>query len=436
MTTSPSALRRDPAAAAGHGASRRGLRRGLRAARGAGRDRRRGLRRLLDVRQRLQLLDVREGWERELGSIEPSVHVPLGHLEASTASDIAPLDPSVPTVVYCAHGIRSLRGMQDPQGAAWIPRDAQPARRLMPPGTGERPLLRPDDRGLRQRRRRGHPGRPADDPRDRRPRADGGHRGHGAGHRGHHAMGPVADALIAAQVDSALGGFPGGRREDGPPSRPGAVRAVAWPLSRGTRPSPSSSTPSSPRRAGPASSRRRAPACCARRLFPLASLITPNWPEAAALTGLPVRTHAQAERAGARISPECGRPVLVKGGHASGGRCRDCLAMPGGVTVWFEGPRIATAQHPRHGLRPLRRDRLLARARRGPCRGRAPRPVLPPARPRARPRARLGPRPRARVLRDAVGSVRGEIPVRSPAGGFQGGDAGRFRDRRRSRSLP
>ena len=53
---------------------------------------------------------MREGWEREMGSIEPSVHVPLGRLEVSSASDIAPLDPSVQTVVYCSHGIRSLRG--------------------------------------------------------------------------------------------------------------------------------------------------------------------------------------------------------------------------------------------------------------------------------------------------------------------------------------
>jgi sulfur-carrier protein adenylyltransferase/sulfurtransferase len=61
---------------------------------------------------RVQLLDVREDWERSLGSIEPSVHVPLRFLETSSASDLAPLDPAVATVVYCAHGIRSLRGMQ------------------------------------------------------------------------------------------------------------------------------------------------------------------------------------------------------------------------------------------------------------------------------------------------------------------------------------
>ena len=71
-----------------------------------------GLRRLISAGGRFQLLDVREGWEREMGLIEPSTHVPLGRLEVSTAADIAPLDPAVQTVVYCAHGIRSLRGVR------------------------------------------------------------------------------------------------------------------------------------------------------------------------------------------------------------------------------------------------------------------------------------------------------------------------------------
>ena len=60
-----------------------------------------------------QLLDVREGWERAMGSIEPSVHVPLGRLERGDATpDLAGFDPAAPTVVYCAHGVRSLRGAQ------------------------------------------------------------------------------------------------------------------------------------------------------------------------------------------------------------------------------------------------------------------------------------------------------------------------------------
>ncbi len=70
------------------------------------------LRRMIGSGAPLQLVDVREDWEREMGSIEPSLHVPLWRLENGTAADIAPLDPTIPTVVYCAVGVRSLRGIQ------------------------------------------------------------------------------------------------------------------------------------------------------------------------------------------------------------------------------------------------------------------------------------------------------------------------------------
>lgn len=60
-----------------------------------------------------QLIDVRERWERELGAIEPSIHVPLGLLERDEAKGaLAGLDLAAPTVVYCAAGVRSVRGAQ------------------------------------------------------------------------------------------------------------------------------------------------------------------------------------------------------------------------------------------------------------------------------------------------------------------------------------
>jgi molybdopterin/thiamine biosynthesis adenylyltransferase/rhodanese-related sulfurtransferase len=60
----------------------------------------------------VQLLDVREDDERALDAILPSVHLPLGALEDS-GDDLAAtgLLPGRPTVVYCAHGIRSLRAV-------------------------------------------------------------------------------------------------------------------------------------------------------------------------------------------------------------------------------------------------------------------------------------------------------------------------------------
>lgn len=57
-----------------------------------------------------QLLDVREDWERAMGSIEPSVHIPLGALEAGWADEeLKSFDAAKPVVIYCAAGVRSLR---------------------------------------------------------------------------------------------------------------------------------------------------------------------------------------------------------------------------------------------------------------------------------------------------------------------------------------
>ncbi len=62
-------------------------------------------------RRKLQLIDVRETWEREQGAILPSLHVPLGDLESGDgASVLRGLEPGAETVVYCASGRRSLRG--------------------------------------------------------------------------------------------------------------------------------------------------------------------------------------------------------------------------------------------------------------------------------------------------------------------------------------
>jgi len=62
----------------------------------------------------IQLIDVREAWERAAGAIMPSLHVPLGLFAGNTvAALLATLDPARPTVVYCAHGVRSLRALAE-----------------------------------------------------------------------------------------------------------------------------------------------------------------------------------------------------------------------------------------------------------------------------------------------------------------------------------
>lgn len=68
--------------------------------------------RLLLQRGPVQLVDVREAWEREIGAIEPSVHVPLGRIEAEGAKALGPTDPAVPLILYCAGGVRSMKALR------------------------------------------------------------------------------------------------------------------------------------------------------------------------------------------------------------------------------------------------------------------------------------------------------------------------------------
>jgi hydroxymethylpyrimidine/phosphomethylpyrimidine kinase len=76
-------------------------------------------------------------------------------------------------------------------------------------------------------------------------------------------------------------------------------------------------------------------------LLPRAALITPNAPEAAALTGLAVETLDDARRAAEALLTLGARAVLLKGGHVAGDRVIDLLATSAGETL-FEGPRQDT----------------------------------------------------------------------------------------------
>ncbi|MCI2241755.1 bifunctional hydroxymethylpyrimidine kinase/phosphomethylpyrimidine kinase [Adlercreutzia faecimuris] len=93
-----------------------------------------------------------------------------------------------------------------------------------------------------------------------------------------------------------------------------------------------------------------------RLLFPLAEVITPNLPEAEALSGIAIADEADAERAARAIAERCrvaaeafpgGAPgpapaVLVKGGHGLGGprAADDLLLACDGRATWLRGARV------------------------------------------------------------------------------------------------
>ena len=78
-------------------------------------------------------------------------------------------------------------------------------------------------------------------------------------------------------------------------------------------------------------------------LFPLTSLITPNIPESALLTGMnyaPVSPE-EIEETAAKLLETGTASVLVKGGHSEGEECRDCLLYDNRF-FWFSSKKIMT----------------------------------------------------------------------------------------------
>ncbi len=75
-----------------------------------------------------------------------------------------------------------------------------------------------------------------------------------------------------------------------------------------------------------------------RAMIPLATLLTPNIPEAMALLGHPIDDPIEAAKALLELGAAA---VLLKGGHAQGPIVKDVLATPTAITV-LEMPRIDT----------------------------------------------------------------------------------------------
>jgi len=79
-----------------------------------------------------------------------------------------------------------------------------------------------------------------------------------------------------------------------------------------------------------------------KKLIPLATIITPNLPEAAALLDEPVATsEAAIESQGARLLALGCPAVLIKGGHGEGSDSTDYLIRASG-SVALSAPRVAT----------------------------------------------------------------------------------------------
>lgn len=77
-----------------------------------------------------------------------------------------------------------------------------------------------------------------------------------------------------------------------------------------------------------------------RELLPLATVITPNVPEAEALTGMSIHSPEGMEAAGLVLDGRIPGAVLVKGGHAINDA--NDLLVANGTKTWFMGERVQT----------------------------------------------------------------------------------------------
>ncbi len=81
-----------------------------------------------------------------------------------------------------------------------------------------------------------------------------------------------------------------------------------------------------------------------KELMPIASLVTPNKSEAEKLSGIKIRSGADARSACERISELGAEAVLLKGGHFDGADVKDLLFIEGDFTE-IHGPRVDVKAH-------------------------------------------------------------------------------------------
>jgi len=80
-----------------------------------------------------------------------------------------------------------------------------------------------------------------------------------------------------------------------------------------------------------------------QKIIPMADLLTPNIPEATALSGIEWGSDEDAGRLTQMLSSLGPKAILLKGGHLPGDRVRDLLVHEDDKIDVFEGPRIETA---------------------------------------------------------------------------------------------
>jgi hydroxymethylpyrimidine/phosphomethylpyrimidine kinase len=158
---------------------------------------------------------------------------------------------------------------------------------------------------------------------------------------GVHGVVPVDPAFIRRQMELCLDDIGADAIKTGMLHDSGVIEAVAATVAARAPKAAFVVDPVMVAKGGAKLLQDEAIAAVRRRLAPLATVMTPNTEEAAALTGAALASPADMERAGRAILALGCRAVLMKGGHLPGPVVHDLLVEPSGVTR-FESPRIDT----------------------------------------------------------------------------------------------
>ena len=157
---------------------------------------------------------------------------------------------------------------------------------------------------------------------------------------------PVPAPFVAAQMRSVLDDIGADAIKSGMLANTAVIEAVAAELRRffaaSSRPVPYVLDPVMVAKGGAQLLLPDAIAALRAQLFPLADVLTPNLPEACALTGLPISTEADARRAAESLLASGPRAVLLKGGHAEGAILVDILLTADGDIARFPSSRLPT----------------------------------------------------------------------------------------------
>jgi hydroxymethylpyrimidine/phosphomethylpyrimidine kinase len=151
----------------------------------------------------------------------------------------------------------------------------------------------------------------------------------------------VPPAFVAAQIDAVADDLPIAAVKTGMLFDAGIVAAVADVLRRRAFPN-LVVDPVMVSKSGARLLEEDAVKALCERLLPLATLVTPNLPEAAVLAGRPVESDEDRREAARRIAGLGARAVLVKGGHATG---------PEAIDLYYEDGRFEILRSPRQATR-------------------------------------------------------------------------------------